>query len=375
MQGTLAVLASPSFRTFSASRHVTAIAFILALGQLPGAAQTKKPAAKKKEKIVAAPAPLTWPLPPEQPRVRYVTTYHGANDFKPAKKPSRMLAVLLGGKNDGSDLSDQLVKPYGVAVSAEGRVYIADTASRRVFVFDEETRTVSFLGESGAGRLAKPIGVAVDERGTVYVADASLKRVFGYGPDGRMTMAFGHEGDLSNPSGLAVDGARQRLYVADAARHQILRFSTADGSLIEPIGRRGSEPGEFNFPTNLAVDGQGRMYVADTLNFRVQIFDADGAFVKTFGTLGDSPGTLNRPKGIAVDSERHVYVVDASFNNFQIFDEDGQLLLDVGAGGMGAGEFFLPAGLFIDRRDRIYVADQGNSRIQVFQYVHGGTSE
>ncbi len=185
-------------------------------------------------------------------------------------------------------------------------------------------------------------------------------------------MAIGHDGELASPSGLAVDRVNKRLYVADAARHHILSYSTVDGTPVRTIGKRGSEPGEFNFPTNLAVDAGGRLYVTDTLNFRIQIFDADGEFVTTFGTLGDAPGCLNRPKGIGVDSEGHIYVIDASFNNFQIFDERDSCCCLSARADASPGEFFLPAGLYIDERDRIYVADQGNSRVQVFQYVRAG---
>lgn len=313
---------------------------------------------------------LVWPLPPEQPRIRYVRTYQSDDDFKGGKKPSKFALMLLGPKDAGA-ASDSLVKPYGVAVSRTGKVFVADTASRRAFVFDPDAKTLSFLGDGGPGKLTKPVGVAVDDRDVVFIADATLKRVFGYAPDGSLQIAIGHDGELSNPSGLAIDRINHRLYVADASRHQILSYSTLDGSAQHTIGKRGSENGEFNFPTNLAVDAKGRLYVADTLNFRIQIFDAAGTFVRAFGELGDTPGSFNRPKGVAVDSEGHIYVVDASFNNFQIFNEEGQLLLFVGAGGQSPGEFVLPAGMFIDEQDRIYVADQGNSRVQVFQYLHG----
>ena len=336
-------------------------------------AQTNSKKPPKGKSLAPAQAQVAWPLPPEQPRIRYVTTYRGIDDFKPAKKPSRMMTMLLGAQDPGSQPSDSMVKPYGIAVSSTNQVYVADTAARRVFVFSPNTKTVSFLGENGAGKLAKPVGVAVDDRGVVFVADATLKRVFGYAADGTLAIAIGHDGELANPSGLAVDRANKRVYVADAAKHQIFCYSSEDGSTVRTIGKRGSEPGEFNFPTNLAVDRRGRLYVTDTLNFRVQIFDAAGAFLKTFGALGDEPGRLNRPKGIGVDSEGHIYVVDSSFNNFQIFDEDGQLLLFVGTGGRNPGEFFLPAGLYVDDEDRIYVADQGNSRVQVFQYLPSGT--
>ncbi|MEQ1897703.1 MAG: 6-bladed beta-propeller [Vicinamibacterales bacterium] len=347
---------------------VMSLVSLLGQSQPSSAAQSAK---KSKAAHSALPPPLTWPLPPEQPRIRYVTSYRGADDFKLVKKPSKLMVALLGAKDQATPGADRLVKPYGVAVAPNGRIYIADTAARRVYALDPEAKTVAFLGDSGAGKLAKPIGVAVDSRGVVFVADATLKRVFGYGADGRLVIAIGHEGELENPSGLAVDRTRQLLFVADAAKHQILSYSTVDGAPRATVGKRGSEPGEFNFPTNLAVDRDGTLYVADTLNFRIQAFDAAGAFVREFGTLGDSPGNLNRPKGIGVDSAGHIYVVDASFNNFQIFDKEGHLLLFVGAHGSNPGEFFLPAGLFIDERDRVYVADQGNARVQVFQYIQG----
>ncbi|MEO8681643.1 MAG: 6-bladed beta-propeller [Vicinamibacterales bacterium] len=311
---------------------------------------------------------LTWPLPPDEPRIRYVATYRGLDDFKPAKKPSKFAALLLGAA-DPSNLSNSLLKPYGIAVAPSGKLYVSDTAARRVFAFERDRKTVAFVGEGRTGRLTKPVGVAVDSRDVVYVADATLKRVFGYGVNGELSIAIGHEGELVAPSGLAIDRAADRLYVADAGKHEVLCYSAKDGALIRVIGKRGGEAGEFNFPTNLSVDAQGRLYVADTLNFRIQVFDRDGKFVRMFGELGDSPGQLNRPKGVAVDSEGHIYVADSSFNNFQVFDEEGRLLLFVGQGGSQAGEFSLPAGLYIDDQDRIYVADQGNSRIQVFQYV------
>jgi sugar lactone lactonase YvrE len=277
--------------------------------------------------------------------------------------------LLFGAEDPNSRPSDVMVKPYGVAVSKLGRVYVTDTAARRVFVFDPEAKAVSFVGEKGPGKLTKPIGVAVDGEGKVFVADTTVNRVFGYDLKGQLAIAIGREGDLESPSGLAVDRARNLLYVADAKKHRVLCYSTVDGTAVRTMGRRGGGPGEFNFPTNLFVNRNGRLYVTDTMNFRIQMFDPEGGFLAEFGTQGDTPGTLNRPKGVGVDSEGHIYVADSSFNNFQIFDALGRLLLYVGTGGTEPGEFFLPAGLSVDERDRIYVADQGNARVQVFEYL------
>lgn len=353
-------------------KHIAAhLSVLIVACALVGTAPTIS-AQKKKEKpgrnAASAADVLTWPLPPETPRIRYVATYHGLDDFKPAKKPSRFMTLLIG-QPDAGPRTDVMLKPYGVAVSASGLILVSDTAVRRVFSFDREHKTVAFVGESGSARLTKPVGIAVDGKGTVFVADATMKRVFGYAAGGTMVLPIGHDGEMENPSGLAVDRARNRLYVADAGKHQVVVYDTTDGRLLQTIGKRGPEPGEFNFPTNVTVGPDGSLYVADTLNFRIQRFNPDGTFAFTFGELGDAPGQLNRPKGVAVDSEGHIYVVDSSFNNFQIFDAEGHLLLDVGRGGQEAGEFALPAGLFIDEQDRIYVADQGNSRVQVFQYL------
>jgi DNA-binding beta-propeller fold protein YncE len=342
-------------------RKVISIAFVAAL-TLESAAVGVHAADKKKP----AEPTLVWPLPPDAPRIRFVTEYHGVDDFK--KKNGRWKSLLLG--PDAQQHVDQMMKPYGVAVAKDGRVFVTDTAARRVFVFDPTAKSVTFVGESGPGKISKPVGVAVDDDGTVFVADATLKRVFGYARDGRMTIAIGHDGELQNPSGLAIDRQHRQLYVADAKKHQVLCYSSADGNFIRAIGKRGVDRGEFNFPTNLSVDRQGRLYVADTLNFRIQVFDSSGEIVKSIGTQGDGPGHFNRAKGVGVDSEGHIYVADTSFNNFQIFDADGSLLLFVGGTGTGPGEFLLPAGLFVDDEDRLYVADQGNARVQVFQRVN-----
>src|SRR5262249_12401287 len=142
-------------------------------------------AADKKKPAPAAPV---WPLPPDPPRIRYVTSYHGLDDFN-KKNGGRWKALLLGPDIDKP--STQLMKPYGIAVARDGRVFITDTAARRVFVFDPAARSVTFVGEKGPAKIVKPIGVAVDAAGVVFVADATLKRVFGYRPDGSVAIAIG----------------------------------------------------------------------------------------------------------------------------------------------------------------------------------------
>ena len=141
-----------------------------------------------------------------------------------------------------------------------------------------------------------------------------------------------------------------------------------NGEYLGAFGARGDGPGQFNFPTNIARGADGRLYVTDTMNFRVQVFDADGGFLSAFGKLGDGAGDFDKPKGVAVDSAGHVYVVEGLNDVVQIFDESGRLLLAFGGSGSGDGQFWLPSGIAIVN-DLVYVADSANRRVQMFEYL------
>lgn len=300
-----------------------------------------------------------WPPPPETPRIKWLTQWSSRYDFG---RPNPFLTFLLG-----EDPVERFRRPHGVVADLAGNVYAADSELGLIFVFDLEENGLRLLGE---GVLSAPIGLAIDnKRGIIYASDSRADRVFGLDKkNGRVVMAMGGGGEFKNPSGMVFDEKRDRLYLADTQNH-IIRVFDKDGKALFTIGKRGNGDGEFNFPTNVALDRNGRLFVTDSFNYRVQILDPDGKFLKKFGKLGDASGYFTRPKGIGVDSEGHVYVVDAAFNNFQIFDEDGKLLLWVGNVGRGPGEFFQPSGMYIDREDRIYISDTFNKRVQVFQYL------
>ena len=119
----------------------------------------------------------------------------------------------------------------------------------------------------------------------------------------------GGEGYFKRPTGIAVDSAAQRIYVTDTLRDEVFVLDM-QGKVLQTIGKRGTAEGEFNFPTELRLDGPNLM-VVDAMNFRVQVFDRSGKFQYAIGKIGDSPGAMFRPKGVSVDSEGDLYVVDA----------------------------------------------------------------
>jgi DNA-binding beta-propeller fold protein YncE len=302
---------------------------------------------------------IVWPLPPDEPKIKFVEVLRSDKDLGKTGVENALF---------GEESKNSLTRPYGCATDSEGRIYATDVG--RVFVFDEKNKKLSFIGdEASTGKLAVPLGIAVSHDGKVYVADSARKRVFVYDSKWDFLTAFGKKGELDTPTGVAIDEKRGKLYVADTKKHDIMVYALADGKLLKTVGGRGEAVGKFNYPTNIVLDKEGNIYVTDTGNFRVQVFDPDWKNIRTVGSIGDKPGNFSRPKGIALDSEENLYVVDTEFNNIQVFNKKGDLLIFIGEGGFAPGRFNSPSGICIDAEDRIIVADGMNGRLQVLQYL------
>ncbi|NTU41795.1 MAG: 6-bladed beta-propeller [Nitrospirales bacterium] len=311
-----------------------------------------------------AEARIVWPGPPEKPRIQYEWSISSLSEDRMA-----FINSVTGlSVEDASDpkTSDTLMRPYGVFVDQRERLYITDTGACRVAVVDLPTSEVMVIGEAKDVELLSPVAAVADPQGRIFVSDSTLRGVFVFDAKGDYLSRF--DGEFSRPTGLAIDADRQRIYVADTPEHRVYIYNP-EGKRTGTIGRAGSLPGEFNFPTHLFVDKDGILYVTDALNFRIQLFSPDGVLMGTVGSLGDASGNLEKPKGVATDSRGNIYIVDSLKDTIKIFDRAGNLLLFFGEKGQAPGEFWLPAGIFIDSKDRIYVADPYNMRVQSFRYI------
>lgn len=336
------------------------LALLAVVVLLGGAAGCARPAG-----VIFAPLsePLVWPTPPEAPRIAYVGQLSTSADLKPAVPFFQGLGQAIFGKRAVASM----LSPYAVCTDGADRVFVADNNGQLVHVFNLATRKYEQWRPTGELKFTQPVGIAYDPAGRLLVADSLSGVVFVFDAAGAYQGQLG-AGEFQRPCGVAVDPRTRRIFVADVMSHQILIFSP-DGRVVSRLGQRGPGPGEFNFPTNVAIDGQGRLYVSDSLNFRVQQFSADLKPLRQIGSQGDMPGSFSQPKGLAVDSEGHLYVIDSRFENVQVFRDDGRLLMDFGEEGNKPGQFWLPAGIFVDVRNRIWVADSYNRRVQVFDYL------
>lgn len=264
-----------------------------------------------------------------------------------------------------------LVRPYSTVTDSHGRIIVSDPGASGVHIFDIAQHKYRFIQRSkDRDGLHAPQCVAVDSADNIYVTDSDSGKVFVFNADGKFERVIGSlkggEGYFKRPTGIAVDSEAQRIYITDTFRDSIFVLDM-QGSVLKTIGKRGTGEGEFNFPTELRLYGE-ELVVVDAMNFRVQVLDRSGNFRFQIGQLGEEQGNLFRPKGVAIDSEGHLYVAESLASMVQVFDQHGNLLYYFGQKGTGPEEFYLPSGVFIDRNDRIFVVDSFNRRVQVFHY-------
>ncbi len=192
----------------------------------------------------------------------------------------------------------QFQLPGSVALGADGLLYVPDQGNSRIQKFTTVGQFVGKWGSRGSepgqfggqqpegGRFAGPQFVAFDAQGNVYATDAALDRVQQFTPDGELLRVWGSGGSQpggfgpppvdksgqtvqGGPIGVCVD--RQGNVWVSATNHRVQQF-TRDGQFLRSIGADGSEPGQFHFPHAIAFDSQGHLYVADTMNSRIQKF-------------------------------------------------------------------------------------------------------
>lgn len=240
----------------------------------------------------------------------------------------------------------------------------------------ELTQTIGSTGSS-EGHLFYPQYIALDSKDNLaylpevtymYVTDSQNQRVQRFDKYGDFDFQFGRfgtdDGQFNNPSGIAVDFDHW-VYVVDKGNSRVQKFGIK-GDFVKSFGSHGTGQGQFDDPQGVALDLVGSIYVADPGNDRIQKFDSQGNFVLEVSGYGWGEGFLNQPHDVATDRFNNIYVADMGNNRIQRFDESGRYMSTFGKRGKGEGEFDNPSGIILGDSGYVYVADSGNGRIQVF---------
>lgn len=252
--------------------------------------------------------------------------------------------------------------PHGMDIGPDGLLYIADTGNHRIIVFDQAGAFVRSFGAQGLapaeGVFNEPWDVAVAPDGTVYVADTWNHRIVSFTAEGEPIAAWGAPSETEaqdvttfwGPRGITVDG-EGHVYLADTGNKRILVFD-AQGTFLRQIGTGGLQPGELDEPVGLAIGPDGMLYVADTWNQRVQVFSPEGLLQRQWTVDAWFAQTNERPY-IDVDSEGRVYVTDPDGARVIVFNADGEYLYSFGQ----APEIGLAGGIAVGDGGELFVSD------------------
>ena len=328
--------------------------------------------------------------------------------------------TTLGGTGEGDFSGDagpavaaQLNDPRGVAIDSAGNLVFADSLNNRIRRIDPSgtittiagTSQSGFSGDGGpavAAELNFPEDVAIDGVGNVYIADTANHRIRRVDPSGTITTiaGTGEEGfsgdggpavsaQLSGPKGVEVDGAGN-LYIADTGNHRIRRVNPSGTiTTIAGIGGNGfsgdggpAGTARLSFPSGLALDAAGNLYIADTGNHRIRRLDPSGTITTVAGTgqpgfSGDGgpavSAQLTAPKGVSVDGSGNLYIADQEDLRIRRVDPSGTITTFAGTGEWGysgdngpavQARLRRPDGVAVDGSGNLYIADTRNRRIR-----------
>lgn len=277
----------------------------------------------------------------------------------------------------------------GLGVDSHGNVFVfhraglgwpdsdvldtAPIADATIAVFDG--RSGALLAEWGANRFAMPHGLTVDGEDNVWLTDVALQQVFKCSHDGRLLMTLGERGvaggdrsHFNRPTDVAV-APNGSFYVSDGYRNtRVVKFGP-DGKFLFQWGTKGAGPGQFDLPHGIALDGAGRVYVADRSNARVEIFDPDGGYV------GQWKGPeFGRPYDVAIGSDGTAFLADGGDQPTSPPDRsgviavrtDGSVFERFGRFGNYDGQFAIAHDIAVAPDGSVYVGDILGRRVQKF---------
>ncbi|UCH82052.1 MAG: VCBS repeat-containing protein [Nitrospiraceae bacterium] len=257
--------------------------------------------------------------------------------------------------------------PTSLALDVYENIYVTESIENRLLIFSQSGSHLKTL----AG-LSEPLGIAVDQYGRIFVGNKLDRNVEVYDPGLNFLFKLGSgNGEFSQPTSIAIN--EDRIYVADSLEDNIKVYNP-DGSFSFSFGQTGNGAGQFNFPVALAVnDISGELIVLDRQNIesmsgagqgaRVQIFDMEGVFKRSFGERGIGDGKLSKPVGVAVDGKSRIYVTDTYQQLVQVFDENGTFLTSLYN---ADHQLRTPMGIVRGDSNRLYIASLHTGSVEVY---------
>jgi uncharacterized protein (TIGR03663 family) len=251
----------------------------------------------------------------------------------------------------------QLLEPRGLAADARGNLYLADTKNSRIQVFDGNGQFLRQFGSKGSadGQFNEPCGLGVDAQGDLWVADTWNQRIVHLTAEGKfLANVVDSEKGFFGPRAVII--THDKVYVADTGNKRIVLFDR-QGNKLSEFGGNGIGQGQFIEPVGLAADGAGNIYVADTGNHRVQVFNGDGKFLKMFPVWGWKD--FYTEPYLAIGPGDTVFLTDSVAGRVAQYDASGEPKRSW----KPERDFKQPTGIVLDNFGRLTVSDRGTNRL------------
>jgi DNA-binding beta-propeller fold protein YncE len=230
------------------------------------------------------------------------------------------------------------------------------------------------LGSIAPVGVDQPSDIAIGPQGRIYLVDGVNDRIVVTNADGTQQFTFGRSGaragELRHPMGIDISKKGQ-VFIADTGNHRIQVFDPQGRFLyMFPVktapGEKPAAPVDV-----LALDRKSYLYVADKDNHKIKVHNQEGAFVFEWGGFGEVRGRFRYPGILAANQYNQVFVVDVLNTRIQEFDPDGNFITEISTWGVSPGELFRPKGVAVDKADRVFITDSFMGCIQVFTDVGG----
>ena len=274
--------------------------------------------------------------------------------------------------------SDEVYHPGPLTTDDASNLYVLNNSPFEVIKITTNAQGAAFNGSQsrfGSDRLHNPVGIAFGND-TIYVADLD-NRVVMYSPTGTFLGTFGEpgsgNGQFDFPTSVAVDPLGF-VYVVDARNERVQKF-TPDGEYVSQFGSEGTGDGKFApaAAAGIAIDDEGNIYVSDESLSRIQKFSSTGAFLAKWGTAGTGLGNLSYPDEMAIDKDGNVMVVESgNIMRVQVFSPQGEPLRTFTGTGDKNSQFQSPHGIAVSDKGRVFVASSGESIVYEFKDAEPG---
>lgn len=258
--------------------------------------------------------------------------------------------------------------PSGIAIDSENNIYVVDSGNSQVKKFDSTGKFLLLWGSVGTeyGQFKNPAGIFADQN-YIYVADTGNARIQKFDKSGNFVYSWGTFGDepgmFRTPVALAASKLGD-LFVSDSGQNKILVFDS-NGQYKDEIRSLLTAAAKFSSTNYITFDSKNNFYVVSDDN-RVLQFSEIGTFIRSFGTTGEKDGQFNKPSAIATDSRGNLYVTDTDNHRVQKFDSRGNFLVSWGSLDTGPVQFKEPVGITVDSKNSVYVVDRANDNVQKF---------